>query len=407
MKHVLSNLAIALRSLLSFKLRTTLAVLGVILGTFSLIVVNNLSGSLAEKTQQEIDKLGKDLLIARSGIVQRFGRATRYISQEPNITPGDVRALAQGVSAVTAVAPTSSKTFPVRYKGIVLPSVLVTGVIPEYASVRSFRVQEGKFVTERDQKEQRNVAVLGSRVAEKCFGTDNPLGRHIMLWRFPCQVIGVMEEKGTDLSGLDQDTQIFVPLSTFLHRLVNRELVEAVYIQCTERHAIDRIKREAEDILRYRHGIRDDKEDDFYVVSMKDVMALETQAMDMIKTLGRASATISFLIGGVGILSIMMLIVNERRMEIGIRRAVGSRRRDIALQFLIESSLIALSGGTLGVIVGLIITLTIFQVFSLPFHVSLRGFVVSFCASIVVGVLGGFYPSQRATAVQPVDILRG
>jgi putative ABC transport system permease protein len=406
MKRSVINLTIALRSLLSFKLRTTLAVLGVILGTFSLIVVNNLSGSLAKKAQLEVDRLGKDLLIVRSGVVQRFGRGTRYISQEPNFRLGDIEAIANGASSVKAISPASSKTFPVRYKGVVLPAVLVTGVIPNYSAVRSFAVQEGIFITELDNKEQRNVVVLGSRVAEKCFGTEDPMGQYIMLWRFPCQVIGVMEEKGTDLSGLDQDTQVFVPLNTFLHRLVNREFIEAIYVQCLGNQVLDRTKREVEEILRIRHSISNEKKDDFYVVSMKDVTELQTQAMDMIKTLGRTSAVISFLIGSIGILSIMMLIVNERRMEIGIRRAVGSRRRDIGWQFLIESSLIALSGGFFGVLAGLVITLALFQVFSLPVHVSFTGLIVSFCASIIVGLLGGLYPSQRATAIQPVDTLR-
>ena len=406
MKRFLLNLAIALRSLLSFKLRTALAVLGVILGTFSLIVVNNLAGSLTEKTQLDIDKMGKDLLIVRSGIVQRFGRGTRFISQEPNFTMRDVKAIAQGLSSVKAVAPASSKSFPVRYEGTVLPTTLVTGVTQCYSAVRSFQVEEGRFISEEDNRMQRSVVVLGSRVAEKCFGDKNPIDRYIMLWRFPCRVVGVMEEKGSDLSGLDQDSQVFVPLTTFLHRLVNREFLEAIYVQCESRRTVDRTKNEIEDILRYRLGIGSEQEDNFYVVSMKDVMALQTQAMDMIKTLGRASAIISFLIGGVGILSIMMLIVNERKMEIGIRRAVGSRRRDIAFQFLIESSLIALSGGTLGAIVGLLSSLAIFQGFSLPFHISLTGLIVSFFASIIVGTLGGLYPSQRATAIQPVDILR-
>lgn len=407
MKRLTLSLTIALRSLLSFKLRTALAVLGIILGTLSLIVVNNLSNSLAKKTQQEIDRLGKNLIVVRSGAVQRFGRGTRFISQEPNITARDIRAIAQGVSSVKAVSPASSVSFPVRCTSMVLPSVLVTGVTPNYTTVRNFAVQEGSFITEPDDVRQRNVVVLGSRVAEKCFAQEKPIGNYILLQRFPSQVIGVMEEKGTDISGIDQDTQVFVPLNTFLHRLVDREFVDTLYVQCINRQSLDHAQQEIEEILRRGHRITGDKRDDVVVTAMKDVKELQVQAMDMISTLGRISAVVSFLIGGVGIFSIMMLMVNERRMEIGIRRAVGSRRLDIVFQFLMESSIIALSGSILGVGIGLVLTLSIFQIFKLPFTISVTGLVAALCASVGVGLVGGIYPCQRATMIQPVDILRG
>ncbi|MEJ2726327.1 MAG: ABC transporter permease, partial [Deltaproteobacteria bacterium] len=329
MKRILMNLKIAVRSLLSFKVRSALAILGVFLGTFSLIVVSNLSGSLAKKTQMEIDKLGKDMLIVRSGVVFRFGRGTRFVGQQANLSYGDVRAIQQGVSQVKAVSPSNSSTLPVRYGGTVLDGVLITGSTPNFTQVRDLTLQEGTFFTERDNKTQSATAVLGDTVAKKLFGEKSPLGKYILVQRFACQVIGVIEKQGSDLSEIDQDSQVYLPLNTYLRRVVNQTYMNTIFVQCENRQALDQAKFEIENILRRRHHIQPGDRDDFTVIDLKDVNELQNQAMDTITTLGRVSALISFLIGGLGILSIMTLIVSERKMEIGIRRAVGSRKRDV------------------------------------------------------------------------------
>ncbi|OEU50073.1 MAG: hypothetical protein BA872_03525 [Desulfobacterales bacterium C00003060] len=406
MKRVRLNLRIALRSLYNFKLRSVLAILGVFLGTCSLIIVYNLSGSLAKKTQMEIDKLGKDLLIVRTGVVIRHGRGPRLMSQDPNLTFDDVRAIAQGASQVRDVSPSSSTPFPVRYKSMVLDAVLITGVTPNYPEMRNLAVKEGGFITESDNKKHVKVAVLGSGIAEKLFGKDSAIGKYILVRRFPCQVIGVMEERGADLSGVDQDMQIFLPLNTFLRRLVNKDFVNTIYVKCLNSRSIAPAKAEIEAIMRRQHKMKPGKRDDFTVIDLKDVMALQTQAMDTISTLGRVSAIISFLIGGLGILSIMTLMVGERKMEIGVRRAVGSRKRDIVVQFLLESSFISFSGGAAGVVVGFAGTVIILQAFNLPFNVSSPGLAISFFASVAVGLTGGIYPAKKATSIQPVNILR-
>jgi len=406
MKRVYLNLRIALRSLASFKVRTALAMLGAFLGTFSLIVVSNLSDSLTKKTEAEAAKLGRNLLIVRSGLVARVGPQARLFSEATNLTIEDADVIAAGSTHVSDVAPTGNKAFPVRYGNVILQSVLILGVTPNYTSLRNFQVKDGSFFFDRDMENVSRVAVLGSKVAEKLFGNESPLGRHILIWRVPCQVIGVMEEKGVDISGADLDNQIFVPLSTFLRRFVNKDFVNSVTVQVVDGDSLPAAKAEIEDILRKRHKIGRGKKDDFTVIDLKDVIALQAQAMDMIRVLGRIAATISFFIGGLGILSIMILIVNERRLEIGIRRAVGSRKRDIVLQFLIESSFISWSGGTVGLVVSLLATMLIFTLADLPFAVSLGGLAVAFFASVAVGAAAGIYPSQKATKIQPVDVLR-
>jgi putative ABC transport system permease protein len=406
MRRVYLNLRIAVRSLMNFKLRTTLAVLGVFLGTFSLIVVSNLSDSLTTKTRIESEKLGKNLLIVRSGVVRRFGTSTRLLSEATTLRPEDAAAILAGSSFANDVSASGNKNFPVRYENTALKSILVMGIMPNYSEIRNFRAKNGRFISVQDNATLAKVAVIGTKVAEKLFGRQDPLGKHILIWRVPCEVIGVMEEKGLDISGLDQDNQIFIPLNTYLRRFVNKDYVNSISVQVVNEQSIPSAKTEIEDILRKRHKIKKDQEDDFSVIDLKDVMALKTQAMSMIKVLGRVSAVVSFLIGGLGILSIMILIVNERRIEIGIRRAVGSRKRDIILQFLLEASFISISGGTVGVILSMGTSILIFLIAKLPFTLSPTGYALSFFASIAVGILAGIYPSQKATKIQPVDVIK-
>ncbi len=405
-KRIVLNTKIAWRSLCNFKLRTFLAILGVFLGTFSLMVVSNLSRSLAQKTEMEIESLGKNLLIVRSGIVRRFASGTRLISEATNLTLQDARTIASGSRFVHDISPSGNKPFPVRYGNVTLASVLTVGAMPNYTEIRNFNVKEGSFITETDNTDINKVAVLGRRVADKLFGDENPIGKHILIYRVPCQVIGIMEEKGVDISGVDQDNQIFIPLNTYLRRFVNKDFVNSIHVQVINDKSISEARAEIENILRKRHKIKSGQKDDFTVIDLKDVMALKAQATSMITVLGRISAAISFLIGGLGILSIMILIVNERRVEIGIRRAIGSRKRDIILQFLMESSFISFGGGLVGVIIGFIASAVIFITSDIPFTISLTGLLLSFAASVTVGILAGIYPSKKATMIQPVDIIR-
>ena len=406
MKRIFLNLRIALRSLYSFKLRTSLAVLGVFLGTFSLILVSNLADSLARKGQLELDKLGKNLLAIRSGTVLRPGHPTSLFTAAANLSLDDARAIAAGAPFVTAISPASFKNFPIRYGGVTLSSILVTGASPNYPEVRNFFPQEGTFLTEKQNQQLERVAVIGRKIAEKLFRSEDPLGKTILIWRVPCRVIGIMEEKGVDASNVDQDNQIFVPLNTFLRRFVNKNYVNYIFVQTADSDALTPAKAAIEQILRLRHHIKPDQKDDFSVLNPKDMLALKSQATALITILGRISATVSFLIGAIGILSIMILIVNERRVEIGIRRAVGSRRRDIVLQFLLESSFISFMGGLAGVVLGLLISIVIFAFSQLPYSISVGGLIVAFTASVAVGILAGIYPSQKATTIQPVDVIR-
>jgi len=210
LRRILLNLKIARRSLVQFKWRTSLAVLGVFFGTFSLIIVSNLSGSLAIKTEQEIDSLGKDLLIVRSGIVAARGGRNALMSRSDKPDPEDARAIQDAVSSVADLSAAGYKTFPVRYGNTVLKGILVNGVEPEFSGHPEFSRPEGSFVSAQDNLDRNKVAVVGRTIVEKLFGDEDPIGKYILISRVPFQVIGIMEEKGTDVSGADQDSQIFI-----------------------------------------------------------------------------------------------------------------------------------------------------------------------------------------------------
>jgi putative ABC transport system permease protein len=298
------------------------------------------------------------------------------------------------------------KAFPIRYRNTVLTAVAVNGVTPNFTAVRNFEIAEGSPITDDDEKNQRKVAVLGPTTAEKLFGTENPIGKTILIWRVPCQVIGVAVGKGSDISGTDQDNQIFVPLKTFLRTFTNQEYLNSIYIQAANENAIASLQKNVVALLKIRHKIGDGMKDDFTVVDLKDVNALKNDAMGMIKILGRTAAAASFLIGALGILSIMILIVNERRIEIGIRRAVGARKRDIIVQFLLESSFISVTGGLIGILAGILSSIAIARILSYPATVSVPGLILSFAASAFSGIIAGIYPSVKAIQINPVDIIR-
>ncbi len=401
------NIRIAFRSLSNFKLRTTLAMLGAFLGTFSLIVVSNLSEALSKKTEIEISKLGENLLIVRSGLVRRVGTATNLISEATNLTIADALAIKESSLYVDDVAPSANKVFPIRYKHVTLNSVLVMGVTPEYTTIRNFQVERGSFFTNEDNDKLAKVAVIGKKVADRLFGEEDPLGKNILIFRVPCQIIGILEEKGVDVSGFDQDNQVFVPLNTFLKAFVNKRYINNISVKVIYNEWTSEAKTEITNILRKRHKIVGEKKDDFTVIDLKDVVALRTQAMDMIRVLGRIASLISFIIGGLGILSIMILIVNERKTEIGIRRALGARKRDILLQFLVESSTISWVGGTAGLLMSIIASLIIFKITDLPIAISIFGLFITLVATILIGVLAGLYPAKKAIEIQPVNIIKG
>jgi len=398
-------LAVIIRIFKEYKIRSALSILGVAFGTFALITMISVSNSLKEKSRKEVEKFGKNLVVVKSGKIKVFRGKTHSFSTATTLKIADAKAIKEQIDHVVDALPSYHVSYPIRKGGTTIFSTII-GVDNKYFNLRNFQIEKGRVYNDKEEKTGEKVVVLGYKIAHDFFKNEDPVGKTLLIFRVPCRVIGVMEEKGSDISGEDQDILIYTPLKTAMRRLANVDYINTIYVQVDDDSNIPYVKKKIRQLLRKRHNIRPGEKDDFTVLSPDDYMRLEKEALRIFSILGGVSAVISFLIGGIGILSIMILIINERIQEIGIRRAVGAKKGDILTQFILESSFIAFAGGITGVIMGTAISFTIFTLFNLPPALSFHWILFSFGLSVAIGILSGLYPAIRASSIKPVDALR-
>ncbi|MGE4298346.1 MAG: ABC transporter permease [Desulfovibrionaceae bacterium] len=399
---------IALASLKAHKLRTLLAMLGVFLGALALTGVQHLSEAMLRKAEMETERLGPNLFMARAGMLRMSRNGAARVRGHPRtFSLGDARALVEGLPQAVAGAPFVDTTMPVRHGGTTVTARLVA-TTPVYTGVRSFHPQFGRFFSDAEVTGRAKVCVLGRTIAERLFGDPAAaVGRTVRFFRAQCLVIGVMEAKGADIAGTDQDEQVFVPITTYQRRFANQTWISGVYIQLADLNAAETAKATATDILRQRHGIRAGKKDDFGIITARDAMRVQKQALDLVGTLGLIASSLSFAVGGLGILSIMILLVRARRLEIGVRRATGARRPDIVRQFLLESGAMSMAGGLAGVgaALGLLVPVCALGGFPYVFDPALVGGALA--GSALLGLAAGAYPAWQASRLEVLDVLRG
>jgi len=396
---VLLSLRIALKSLATHKMRTVLAMLGVFLGTFALTGVLHISLAMERKAVEETEKLGPNLLMAMTGNI-RFRRGDiRPDAGNTHFKLPDAVALLRGLPSAVGGVPFLSFPMPIR-SGSKKVMCQVVATWPDYPTIRGNTPQYGRFFSEEDEAEKAMVCALGPAIATRLFGSaEAALGRSVYIFRARLLVVGIMEEKGSDVSGANQDEQVFVPLSTFMRRMSNKDYIHGVYIRLAEGADFDASRDTAVHILRRRHDIKTDRgqADDFKVLTAKDTMQVKQQALDLVQTLGFISSSLSFGIGGLGILSIMILLVRARRLEIGIRRAVGARRGDIIRQFLIESGMMATVGGAAGTVAALALLAVVYKLGEFPSVYSPALIGGALIGSAALGILAGAYPAWQVT----------
>ena len=405
MRKIKENLKVIFRLMKEYKLRSTLSILGIAFGTFALIVMISISLSMREKSRLEAEKLGKNVIVVKSGLVRVFRKRQRTISSATTLKIRDAKLIKQQIPHVLKSIPAFTITYPVRNKGITVRTTII-GTTVEYPEVRSIQVEEGRFFTKKEEKTAEKVVVLGAKIPEKLFKGENPIGKFLLVFRVPVKVIGVMEEKGVDISGTDQDMLIYTPLKTAMRRLANVDYINTIFVQVDKKENIPFVKRQIRFLLRKLHKLRPEDRDDFTILTPDDLMRMQTQAVRIFTILGVVTALISFLIGGIGILSIMILIVNERITEIGIRRAVGAKKSDILLQFILESGFISIVGGIVGFILGIGLISTIYAISGLPKIYPSEYILLSILVSIVTGFIAGIYPAFRASNIKPIEALR-
>jgi putative ABC transport system permease protein len=402
-------LKIAIASLRIHRLRTILAIVGVLLGALCLTAVQHIGQAMYGKAEAETAKLGTNLFMARSGQLRfsPIAGASRARREATTFTIADAEALIQQLPMAKQGSPFATRSMPVRSGSTKVQSSVI-GVWPAYTQVRDLDLAVGRFFTKQEERESAKVCVLGSKVAERLFGSSAAaLGEQVFFFRANARVIGVLAPKGADIVGSDQDDQVLVPLSTYLRRFANQDWISGVYI--TLKHPEDEAsaKVAAEALLRQRHHLGDGKRDDFFLMTARDTMKLQQQALDLVRTLGWISSGVSFAVGGLGILSIMVLLARTRRLEIGVRRAVGARRQDIIRQFIFESGLMAATGGLLGVLGGIGLAAIVAFFGKMPFQFDLGLIAAVLGGSLGLGLLAGAYPAWEAAQVEVLEVLRG
>lgn len=401
------NLRIALSSLSAHKWRAILAMLGVFLGALAFTGVQHVSTIMVKQAEMETEKLGPNLFAVVAGQI-RFRRSggMRISNYSSTFTMRDAEAIIAGVPSVMEGTPFVSSSMPVRGGGNVVTAKLMAAW-PNYQEIRSFYPQAGRFFKWSEVKDRAKVCVLGEKIAEQLFGSvDAAIGQSVYLYRASFQVLGVMEAKGRDVSGENQDEYLFMPVTTYMRRASNQDWISGVYLRVSKDAELGMVEASVKQIMRDRHNIEMGQDDDFSTMAPKDAIQLQRQALDLMTTLGGITSTISFAVGGLGILSIMILVVRARRVEIGIRRAVGGRRRDIIRQFLFESGLMAGLGGAFGVTVTVILVTVGCKVAGLPVIIDPGSLAVTLVGSCLLGVAAGAYPAWQAANIEILDVLK-
>ncbi len=404
--QVVRGLRISARQLGAHRTRTALALLGMVIGVSSVIAMVAVGHGARQDVMARIDAMGTDLIMVTPAQVRSFAGRARARSTVTTLTPRDAEAIITEVPEVLAAAAWASQRMPVKFEAL-SSTTTIQGISPSVLEVLNVGTAMGRFYTEREELTAGRSVVLGPTVARTLFGQEPAVGRRVLIGKVPFEVIGVLHPRGTDLSGTDQDDIVLIPLRTALRRVFNQEWLGGIYLRARSGSAMERAADQVRWLLRDRHRLdRIDADDDFEIQTQREIMAAQQEVGDTFTNLVGAIAAVSLLVGGVGILAVMLMSVRERTREIGLRLAVGARRRDVRTQFLTEAVMLGVGGGLAGVALGLVAAAAL--AIATDWAVEVEPFSVSFSFgfSLLVGVFFGVYPAHRASLLHPVEALR-
>ena len=395
---------IALRALSRNKLRSFLTMLGIIIGVGAVIAMVAIGEGAKATIRSQIASLGTNVLIILPGTITQGG--VRWgAGGVSTLTEGDAKAIMNEIPAVAFASPVLRRNEQV-VAGNLNWGTLVHGIAPEYQQIRDWPVVQGRFIHDGDIESAAKMAVIGQTVANNLFGNQEPLDAVIRIRNIPFRVVGVLAPKGQSSQGADQDDTVMIPYTTMQKRLMRITHVQTIMVSAVSADRVQQAEEQITALLRQRHRIGPDREDDFTIRNLSDIaQAASTSARVMAILLGSV-ASISLLVGGIGIMNIMLVSVTERTREIGIRMAVGARSRDIMLQFLVEAVVMAATGGGIGILLG-IGSSEILQLWARwPTLVSPGIVAIAFLFSGAVGIFFGFYPARKAASLDPIEALR-
>ena len=405
--NLYSAMKVAYRSLRANKMRSVLTMLGMIIGVAAVIAMVAVGQGANERIAAQIASIGSNLLLILPGSTTSGGLRSGFGSV-PTLTMADAKAIGKELSAVRYQSPSIRSTAPVVY-GNQNWSTIIQGVAPEYFNVRDWGVAAGRIFSPEDVDASAKVALLGQTVSESLFGGENPVGKIIRIKKVPFTVLGIMDAKGQSPQGQDQDDAVFVPITTAQKKLVGTThvgTVGVIFVQAVDADSIGLAQQQVTDLLRQRHRINRGQDDDFSVRNLSEMLAVAEASTRIMSLLLGAIASVSLLVGGIGIMNIMLVSVTERTREIGIRMAVGARERDILLQFLIEAVVLAVTGGSIGILVGVGGSALISRFASWSTIVDPGAVLLAFGFSAAIGIFFGFYPARKASRLDPIEALR-
>ena len=400
---------IALTALRANRLRSALTMLGIVIGVAAIIAMVAVGSGATERIQQQIEAIGSNLILVIPGSITSNGvrlgsGATVTLSED------DARAIASECPAVATVAPTVRGGAQVTY-GNNNWATSIVGTTPDYLTIRDQTVVRGNPFSADDGSSGTKVALLGGTVSQNLFGSADPTGQTIRIKNVPFTVDGVLSAKGQSPTGQDQDDVILIPISTAKRQVVgasqaNAGSIGAIMVQAVDAHSMDEAQSEIEALVRQRHRMRPGQDDDFTVRNLSDVFSAQESSARVMSILLGAIASVSLVVGGIGIMNIMLVSVTERTREIGLRIAIGARTRDLLAQFLVEAVTLSILGGIAGILVGVTASALISHFAGWNTLVSPTAIALAFVFSALVGVFFGYYPARKAALLDPIEALR-
>ncbi len=398
---IFNTFVLALREIGRNLMRSTLTILGIVIGVAAVVTMVTLGNGATASISQQISTLGSNLIIVRTG--QRMTPGSNFLA--PSFKADDVQAIHAQISNVAGVAPLVSASVT-AVAGSKNWRTTAQGTVSDYLQVANWKLTAGRNFTESEERAGKSVCLLGDRVRRELYGAGSPLGDEIRIQKFSCQIIGLLNAKGQGAMGNDQDDIIVMPLRTVQRRIAGNDNVGAILVSADSGRTIDAVKDGVEALMRERRKIADGEENNFNVMDTRQItQALSSTTQVMTLLLG-AVAAVSLLVGGIGIMNIMLVSVTERTREIGIRLAIGALAREVLSQFLVEAVALSSLGGLIGIALATAASVGLSNLMGLPYHFDLKINLLSFAFSAAIGIIFGYMPARRAARMNPIDALR-